>query len=126
MIGEGKDWFGDTYKVFRVFRGLSLPNAAVEQYRRYMASKKEFRFNSFTSTSVTESVARKFIKNAKAPGKVPCLFKMELLDRGYDKAYLHSTEYSAFPEEEEVLLGLAYWVVKEVVEEEDGLMVVTL
>ena len=71
-------------------------------------------------------MARKFIKNAKAPGKVPCLFKMELLDRGIEKAYLHSTEYSAFPEEEEVLLGVAEWVVKEVVEEEDGMIVVTL
>ena len=88
-----------------VFRGLALPLAAIGPYREMMKAKKEFKFNAFTSTSVEESVARGFARDAMGPGKVPCLFVMTILDEGGSKAYLHDDEFSAYPQEKEVLLG---------------------
>ena len=108
---------GKTYKTFRVFRGLALPRSAVEPYKLFKTSGKQFYFTAFTSTSVNESVARGFARKNAGNGKIPCLFVLEVKDDGYAKAYLHNEEYSAFPEEKEVLLGENGWRVEDVVEE---------
>ena len=41
---------------------------------------------------------------AQAPS-IPTIFEMRVEDDGYRKAYLNNKDYSAYPEEKEVLLG---------------------
>ena len=51
-------------------------------------------------------------------GQVPVLLVMDTMHRnGNHKAFLYDSRCSAFPNEKEYLLGLAYWKVTQVSEE---------
>jgi len=106
------------HKTFKVFRGAALGISAIEEFKRLKVKGEEFLFNGFASTTVVEVIARRFAKKNSSPDKLPCLLILEVLDNGKNKAFLHSTAYTPFPEEKELLLGHAEWVVDDVYEEE--------
>ena len=109
-----------------LYRGLGLPVKALETYREYQANGNWFSFTGFTSTSCEEDKALEFAyRYGTAPGNVPVLFVMEA-EHGYggDNAYLHDNNVSAFPKEQEYLLGYAAWkvtAVKPDIEKDFGL-----
>jgi len=90
-----------------LYRGLGLPEKALETYKEYQANGKEFCFTGFTSTSCEEDKALEFAyRYGTAPGNVPVLFVMNTYHRDGDhRAYLHDNNVSAFPAEQEYLLG---------------------
>ena len=51
---------------------------------------------------------------------------MKVKDTGHYKAYLNTMEYSAFPNEKEVLLGYVQWKVVSVSEDENGFTMIKL
>jgi len=73
-------------------------------------------FTGFTSTSCEESKALAFAYQAtKKEGQVPVLFVMDTNhDGGYRKAYLHDNTLSAFPGEQEYLIGATSWMVQDI------------
>lgn len=87
---------------------------------------EEFEFNGFTSTSVEVGVARTFAKKYANDGKLPCILSMKVAYYyGRCKAFLNTAEYSAFPNEKEVLLGYTTWTV-ESVSVENGFTMINL
>ena len=98
-----------------LYRGLGLPEKAIEGYYTYLNSKKRFQFTGFTSTSCEEKKALVFAYQAKLKGLEPVLFVMDTEhDDGMFKAFLHDKESSAFPEEKEYLIGPKEWIVTEI------------
>ena len=60
-----------------LYRGLGLPEAALDTYKEYQANRKYFSFTGFTSTSCEEDKALEFAyRYGTAPGNVPVLFVM--------------------------------------------------
>ena len=115
IIKKG-DWFKkDITKPeerITLYRGLGLPEKAIEGYYTYLNSKEEFQFTGFTSTSCEEKKALVFAYQAKLKGLEPVLFVMDTAHYvGLDKAFLHDKESSAFPEEKEYLIGAKKWTV---------------
>ncbi|CAF1209891.1 unnamed protein product [Adineta ricciae] len=77
-----------------VYRGANLSNQLIEQFKRSIG-KKQWLFPAFTSTSRSVSLAEQF-------GNV--LFEIDINYLGTD-----ISEYSFYPEEEEVLLRNGFW-----------------
>ena len=87
---------------------------------------EKFEFNGFTSTSLEVKVAKTFAKKYAKDGKLPCILAMKVAYRcGNYKAFLNTSEYSAFPSEKEVLLGYIRWTV-ESVKVENGFTMINL
>ena len=108
-----------------LYRGLGLPQSAVSEYEKMIPTWYSFEFNGFTSTSVKKSVAIDFARRGTKGENIPCLLKMTVTDDQWYKAYLNSSEYSAFPSQKEVLLGYVRWKV-EAVTVEKGITVIKL
>ena len=83
-----------------------------------MKSKKYFKFTGFTSTSCEEKKALEFAYGAtKKEGEVPVLFVLDTKhDNGNHKTYLNHKGLSAFPNEQEYLIGYGYWDVMSIKE----------
>ena len=47
-----------------LYRGLGLPAKAIEHYKKFLESQKEFAFTAFTSTSANREVAVEFAYKA--------------------------------------------------------------
>jgi len=59
---------------FTVYRGLGLPEEAIETYKTFHEKNEEFEFSGFTSTSLIQKEALKFAaKYGLVEGKVPVL-----------------------------------------------------
>ena len=91
---------------------MGLPEKAIKGYYDYLSSQEGFRFTGFTSTSCEEKKALVFAYQAKLKGLEPVLFVMDTDHfHGWNKAFLHDKESSAFPEEKEYLIGPKRWTV---------------
>ena len=99
----------DWWSYIKVFRGLALPDSAIDVYKEYKKSKKRFHFNGFTSTTTLKSEAMKFALNGlndvnnetsttnKNNNLKPVIFEIFLAAGGYCKKNLNSRDLSAFP-----------------------------
>lgn len=105
-------------KTTTLYRGLGLPEKAIQVYHGYRKSGKKFYFTGFTSTSLDKEKALQFAYQAKQRGQVPVLFVMEIdhMDGSF-KASLNDKSLSAFPDEKEYLIGFVRWKVKKIKEE---------
>ena len=91
-----------------LYRGLGLPEKAIEDYEKLIIDKESLYFTGFTATSLLKKVALEFAwKGSQRPGQVPVLFVMKVEHKGgeIDKAFLHDQSLSAYPKEQEYLLG---------------------
>ena len=89
----------------KVFRGLTLPEDAIQYYRERQKDKKGFRFNGFTSTSLNKQIAIEFATQNPKEGSLPVIFEIYLYSSGLGKQFLDGNELTAFPNEKEVLVG---------------------
>ena len=95
----------------------------METYHDYCKSGEVFEFTGFTSTSCVREKAMPFAYKyghlERKSGQVPVLLVMDVMhyEGGRCKAFLYDSRCSAFPEEEEYLLGSASWFVTQVSEE---------
>lgn len=96
-----------------LFRGLSLDKEVITFYKKLAQTGEYFKFNGFTSTSVEVKVASTFAKKYAKDGQLPCILALKVFS-GINKVYLNTAEYSAFPNEKEVLLGNIEWKVESV------------
>ena len=105
-IHTGEKKYSDgTFKIMTLYRGLGLPQSAIDYYIQLIGTNTQIIFNGFTSTSVDRNVAIGFaIDNTEHP-KIPVLLELTVADDGKHFAFLKNDEYSAFPEEQEVLIG---------------------
>ena len=95
-----------------LYRGLGLPAKAIKIYHDFLESQMFFHFTAFTSTSIKGGVAVKFAYQALARDLVPTIFVLETNnDEGRGKAFLHDETLSAFPGEQEYLIGPNAWKV---------------
>ena len=82
-------------------RGLSLPPEAIKFYEERQTDQEMFRFNGFTSTSLSKEIATNFAHQYLKEGQVPVIFEI-YLDEFYSGSgiqYLNSNDLSAFPYE---------------------------
>ena len=110
-MATGKKW----EKRITLYRGLGLPEKAIQVYHAYRESGDDFFFTGFTSTSSDKETAMKFAYKAtqRKEELVPVLFVMDTdHSGGSDKAYLHDGSLSAFPKEKEYLIGWLGWTVR--------------
>ena len=72
---------GDKLRV-TLYRGLGLPEKAIQVYHAYLKSDDTFQFTGFTSTSYDGQIAMKFAYQAAQKNKelVPVLF---IMNTGY-------------------------------------------
>ena len=103
----------------RLYRGLGLPEKAIQVYHAYRESGDRFFFTGFTSTSCVKEIAMQFAHQAtQRKGLVPVLFVMDTYHyQGKDKAFLHDESLTAFPGEKEYLLGDVSWKVQDIKKE---------
>jgi len=113
-----KKMVGDKDHVM-LYRGLGLPEKAIQVYHEYLKSRKRFYFTGFTSTSCEKEQALPFAYQAtQRKGLVPVLFVMDTDHAGgWHKAYLHDGSLSAFPKEKEYLIGDVRWKVNDIKKE---------
>ena len=112
----------DDDKRMTLYRGLGLPEGAIEGYRDKAKLGDVFEFTGFTSTSCEKEQAMKFTYQyghlKRESGQVPVLLVMDVEHFGGKfKAFLYDSRCSAFPEEKEYLLGLTHWKTTRVSEE---------
>ena len=94
---------GKIYKTMILYRGLGLPQNAIDTYKKMSETGDYLLFNGFTSTSISREKALGFAYKTENDGKVPCLFVLEnYFDQG---VYLYNQDYTAFPAEREVLIA---------------------
>ena len=76
-------WKG--YNMIKVYRGLTLPTDAIQHYRERQEDQKRFRFNGFTSTSLSRDVAVGFATGNPKQGSLPVIFEIFLWPNGFGK-----------------------------------------
>ena len=107
-------------KWITLYRGLGLPEDAIQTYRELLKAKgddRKFGFTAFTSTSINKKIALEYALLASKNGQIPVLFILKAIDYGRNKTFLYDKEFSAHPEEQEYLLGSNLWHVTGIREE---------
>jgi hypothetical protein len=74
---EGKYAVNLPVKRLLLYRGLGLPENAIQVYRDYQKSGKPFQFTGFTSTSCDEEKALMFAHQAHVKGQGPVLLVLD-------------------------------------------------
>ncbi|CAF1087378.1 unnamed protein product [Didymodactylos carnosus] len=85
-------------KAMTVYRSAELSDDLIEQFRQSSGSHEKRLFSAFTSTSRSKNVAEFYGGNV--------IFAIKIFKNGAD-----ISQYSAFPQEEEVLLEASFWFV---------------
>ena len=107
MYEELKETYRRDKKHCRLYRGLSLPPKAIEFYKEKQKDQYGFKFTAFTSASLDKGIAIGFAKNsASETGNTPVIFEIYIgSGRDWGMQYLNQDSLSAFPHEQEVLIG---------------------
>lgn len=92
-------------EMMKLYRGLTLPEDAIQFYHKKQEDRGVFRFNGFTSTTVNKQIAIQFATQNSKEGSVPVIFEIYLRPNGFGKQFLDDKTLTAFPNEEEVLVG---------------------
>jgi len=91
--------------LLRVYRGQYLKLEHIELLRKNI--KNLISLNGFVSTSINRDIAIQFIRNRYEEGLEPVLFKIEIdMTSEHSVAFADISNFSKYPEEEEVLLSI--------------------
>lgn len=105
---------------FTVYRGISLPENILSKWKK----QSKITLDGYSSASRNEKIARYFAKDAETDEKSKVLLKIKVKnENGRHYFSLDSSEYTLYPDEEEVLLQAGLIVQVDEVQEEKGMTI---